>query len=288
VTPLASTPAVGIVHAPHAGAPLTAAEERRLVPQDQFTECTGCPEMTVVPAGSFLIGSPASEAGRAVDEGSQVGVTFARPFAVGKSAVTFEEWDACAADGGCSGYRPPDDGRPRGRYPVVNVSWDDAQNYIAWLSRKTGKPYRLLSEAEREYVARAGTTTPFWWGSSISSRQANYDGTLGYAGGERGEFRQRSLAVDSFPVNPFGLSEVHGNVSEWVADCWRGSYQDIAASGTASTTGDCGRRVLRGGSWYDPPQQLRSAARTALYPGFRSNKIGFRVARSLAEEPAGR
>jgi formylglycine-generating enzyme required for sulfatase activity len=288
VTPVAATPVVGMVHVPHAAAPLAAAEERRLVPQDQFTECTGCPEMTVVPAGSFLIGSPASEAGRAVDEGPQVGVTFARPFAVGKSAVTYEEWDACAADGGCSGYRPPDDGRPRGRYPVVNVSWDDAQNYVAWLSRKTGKPYRLLSEAEREYVARAGTTTPFWWGSSISSRQANYDGTLGYAGGERGEFRQRSVAVDSFPVNPFGLSEVHGNVSEWVADCWRGSYQDIPANGAASTTGDCGRRVLRGGSWYDPPQQLRSAARSALYPGFRSNKIGFRVARSLAEEPAGR
>jgi formylglycine-generating enzyme required for sulfatase activity len=289
VTPPASMAAVGVVHAPHAIAPLSAAEERRLMPQDQFTECAGCPEMTVVPAGSFLIGSPAGEAGRAVDEGPQVGVTFARPFAVGKSAVTFEEWDASAAGGGCSGYRPPDDGRPRGRYPVVNVSWDDAQNYVDWLSRKTGKPYRLLSEAEREYAARAGTTTPFWWGSSISSRQANYDGTIGYAGGERGEFRQRPLAVDSFPANPFGLSEVHGNVSEWVADCWRGSYQDMPGNGAATTTGDCGRRVLRGGSWYDPPQQLRAAARSAIYPGFRSNKIGFRVARSLAaEEPAGR
>jgi formylglycine-generating enzyme required for sulfatase activity/uncharacterized caspase-like protein len=288
VTPPASTPAVGIAHEPHHGAPLASAEERRLVPQDQFTECAGCPEMTVVPAGSFLIGSPASEAGRDVDEGPQVGVTFARPLAVAKSAVTFEEWDACIADGGCNGYRAPDDGRLRGRYPVVNVSWDDAQSYVTWLSRKTGKPYRLLSEAEREYVARAGTTTPFWWGSSISSRQANYDGTIGYAGGERGEFRQRSLAVDSFPANPFGLSGVHGNVSEWVSDCWRGSYQDMPANGAASMTGDCGRRVLRGGSWYDPPQQLRAAARSALYPGFRSNKIGFRVARSLAEEPAGR
>jgi formylglycine-generating enzyme required for sulfatase activity len=285
VTPPASTTAVGVVHEPHRAAPLAAAEERRLVPQDQFTECPGCPEMTVVPAGNFLIGSPAGEAGRGVDEGPQVGVTFALPFAVGKSAVTFEEWDACVADGGCGGYRPPDDGRPRSRYPVVNVSWDDAQGYVAWLSRRTGKPYRLLSEAEREYVARAGTSTPFWWGSSISSRQANYDGTIGYAGGERGEFRQRSLAVDSFPANPFGLSEVHGNVSEWVADCWRGSYQDVPANGAASTTGDCGRRVLRGGSWFDPPQQVRAAARGAVYPGFRSNKIGFRVARSLEEEP---
>jgi formylglycine-generating enzyme required for sulfatase activity len=287
-TPPASTPAVGVVHLPRVAAPLAAAEEGRLIPQDQFTECAGCPEMAVVPAGSFLIGSPASEAGRAVEEGPQVGVTLSRPFAVGKSAVTFEQWDACVADGGCNGYRAADDGRPRGRYPVVNVSWDDAQSYVAWLSRKTSKPYRLLSEAEREYVARAGTTTPFWWGSSISSRQANYDGTIGYAGGERGEFRQKPLAVDSFPANPFGLSDVHGNVSEWVADCWRGSYQGTPANGAASTTGDCGRRVLRGGSWYDPPQQLRSAARAAVYPGFRSNKIGFRVARSLADEPAPR
>jgi formylglycine-generating enzyme required for sulfatase activity len=164
---------------------------------------------------------------------------------------------------------------------VVNVSWDDAQSYVAWLSKKTGKPYRLLSEAEREYAARAGTTSSFWWGPSISPKQANYDGTIGYGGGERGEFRQRSLAVDAFSANPFGLSQVHGNVNEWVTDCWRGTYQDMPLDGAASTSGDCGRRVLRGRSWYDPPQQLRAAARAAVYPGFRSNKIGFRVARAL-------
>jgi formylglycine-generating enzyme required for sulfatase activity len=279
--PPASTPVAGPFQASRPAVPLTPADEGRLAPQNQFTECVGCPDMTVVPAGSFTIGSPAGEVGRTGDEGPQVRVTFARPFAVGRYAVTFEEWDACTADGGCNGYRPPDDGRPRGRYPVVNVSWDDAQSYVAWLSKRTGRRYRLLSEAEREYAARAGTTSSFWWGSSISPKQANYDGTISYVGGERGEFRQRSLAVDTFSANPFGLSQVHGNVNEWVADCWRGSYQDMPSDGAASTSGDCGRRVLRGGSWYDPPQQLRAAARTAVYPGFRSNKIGFRVARTL-------
>jgi len=176
--------------------------------------------------------------------------------------VTFEEWDACVAAGGCNGYRPSDDGRPRDRHPVVNVSWEDAQTYVAWLSKTTGKTYRLLSEAEREYATRAGTTTPFWWGASISTKQANYDGTASYGGGEKGEFRQRALPVDSFAPNAFGLYQTHGNVQEWVADCWRSSHQNASSDGAASNAGDCGRRVLRGGSWYDGPQLLRAAARS--------------------------
>jgi formylglycine-generating enzyme required for sulfatase activity len=144
-----------------ATAPLSAAEERALKPKDSFKECAQCPEMVVVPAGSFTMGSPDSEEGRIEEEGPQHRVTFGRSFGVGKFAVTFEEWDACVADGGCNGYKPSDAGWGRGRRPAINVSWDDAKAYVGWLSRKTGKTYRLLSEAEREYATRAGTTTPF-------------------------------------------------------------------------------------------------------------------------------
>jgi formylglycine-generating enzyme required for sulfatase activity/uncharacterized caspase-like protein len=279
--PPAAIPAVGIFPAPRMAAPLSASEERALKPHDSFTECAQCPEMIVVPPGSFTMGSPPGEAGRAANEGPENRVTFARAFAAAKYAVTFEEWDACVDGGGCNGYRPADEGRPRGHFPVVNVSWEDATAYAAWLSKSTGKPYRLLSEAEREYVTRAGTTTPFWFGPSISTKQANYDGSTAYGGGDKGEFRQRSVPVDSFAANSFGLHQVHGNVNEWVTDCWRSTYQETTPDGSASTAGDCGRRVLRGGSWYDGAQELRAAARIGFYPGYRSNKIGFRVARPL-------
>jgi formylglycine-generating enzyme required for sulfatase activity/uncharacterized caspase-like protein len=279
--PPATSPAVGVFSNARPATPLSPAEERSLKPQDSFTECAHCPEMVVIPAGNFLLGSPAGEEGRMANEGPQSTVTFVRPFAAGKYAVTFEEWDACVAAGGCNGYRPSDEGRPRGQHPVVNVSWEDAQTYVAWLSKSTGKAYRLLSEAEREYATRAGSTTPFWWGASISTKQANYDGTASYGGGEKGEFRQRAVPVDSFAPNAFGLYQVHGNVQEWMADCWRSSYQNASSDGAASNAGDCGRRVLRGGSWYDGPQLLRAAARSGFYPAYRSNKIGFRVARSL-------
>jgi formylglycine-generating enzyme required for sulfatase activity len=279
--PPAVSPAVGVFSTARPATPLSAAEEHALKPKDGFTECAHCPEMVVIPAGNFLMGSPTGEEGRMTNEGPQSAVKFARPFAAGKYAVSFEEWDACVDAGGCNGYRPSDEGRSRERNPVVNVSWEDAQAYVAWLSKATGKSYRLLSEAEREYATRAGTTTPFWWGASISTKQANYDGTVSYGGGEKGEYRQRTLPVDSFAANALGLHQVHGNVNEWMEDCWRTGYQQTASDGSASTTGDCGRRVLRGGSWYDGPQLLRSAARLGFYPAYRSNKIGFRVAREL-------
>src|SRR5258708_1281923 len=152
------------------------------------------------------MGAPKGERGGDKTERPQHRVTFARPFAVGRFAMTFEEWDACVADGGCNGYRPDDDGYGRGRQPVINVSWNDAKAYVAWLARKTGRVYRLLSESEREYVTRAGTTTPYWWGSSISTRQANYDGTK--TKGSKGEFRGRTLPVESFAPNPWGLYQV--------------------------------------------------------------------------------
>src|SRR5438552_2988942 len=168
---LAPTPAPA---ASTEAAPLSPMQEKALKPKDTFKECANCPEMVVVPAGSFTRGSPTSEPGHSADEGPQHTVTIARPFAVGRFAVTFDEWDACVAAGGCKGYKPADEGWGRGRRPVINVSWEDAKGYVAWLSQATGKTYRLLSETEREYVARAGTTPPFWLGATISTEQANY------------------------------------------------------------------------------------------------------------------
>jgi formylglycine-generating enzyme required for sulfatase activity len=164
---------------------------------------------------------------------------------------------------------------------VINVSWDDAKEYAAWLSRKTGKTYRLLSEAEREYVTRAGTTTPFWWGSSISTSQANYNGRYTYGGGAEGEYRQKTLPVDSFQPNPWGLYQVHGNVWDWVEDCWNASYQGAPSDGSAWTSGDCHRRVVRGGSWVNNPQGLRSAIRDRVTTDNRLSGLGFRVGRTL-------
>ena len=236
---------------------LTAEKEQRIAPGQEFQECKDCPRMVVVPAGEFTMGSPANEAERSEGE-TQVHVRIARSLAVGKFAVTFEEWDACVADGGCNGYRPGDQGWGRGKRPVINVSWDDAKAYVAWLSQKAGKSYRLLSEAEREYVARAGTTTPFWWGVSITPKQANFDGAREpYIG----EYRRRTVPVDSFEANPWGLYQVHGNVWEWTEDCLNDSNAGTPRDGSARTSGDCSRRARRGGSWFSYPRALRAANR---------------------------
>jgi formylglycine-generating enzyme required for sulfatase activity len=264
--------------------PLSTAEERALKPKDVFKECEKCPEMVVVQAGHFTMGSPSSEDGRSNDEGPQHAVTIANSFAVGRFAVTFDEWDQCLAEGGCNGYRPSDVGWGRGRHPVINVSFDDAKAYLTWLSRKTGKTYRLLSEAEREYVTRAGTTTPFWWGSSISTDQANYDGSsFSYGGGPKGENRHRTLPVDAFQSNPWGLYQVHGNVWDWVEDCWHENYRGAPSDGSAWVSGDCKEHVIRGGSWYGKAWYLRSAIRAHNAADYRNGNAdhGFRVARTL-------
>jgi len=259
-------------------APLTVAEECGLRSRDSFKECVVCPEMVVVPAGSFTMGSPTSEPARDAGEGPQHEVTIARHFAVGRFAVTFDQWDACAADSGCNGYKPSDEGWGRGRLPVINVSWDDAKAYVAWLSRKTGKTYRLLSEAEREYVTRAGTTTPFWWGSSISVSQANYDGNYIYGDGVKDIWRARTVPVDTFAPNPWGLYQVHGNVYDWTEDCWH-DYPGAPSDGSAWTSAGCSRHVIRGGSWFSAPDDLRAAFRNWEA---KRDKIGFRVARTLS------
>jgi formylglycine-generating enzyme required for sulfatase activity len=165
---------------------------------------------------------------------------------------------------------------------VVNVSWNDARAYVAWLSEITGKNYRLLTESEREYVARAGTTTPFWWGASISFLWANYNSSESYGGGPRGGNRKRPMPVDSLRPNPWGLYQVFGNVSEWVEDCWNEGYRGAPTDGSAWTGGDCNRRVYRGGSWTTGPSLLRAASRVPADPGIRHNFTGLRVARTLA------
>jgi formylglycine-generating enzyme required for sulfatase activity len=187
---------------------------------------------------------------------------------------------SCVADGGCSGYKPADRWG-RGRQPVVNVSWDDAKTYVAWLSRKTNKGYRLLSEAEREYAARAGTATPFSWGASISTSQANYDGNYTYGSGSKGEYRAKTVPVDAFQPNAWGLFQMHGNVYDWVEDCYHDSYAGAPTDGSAWVSGDCSRRVLRGGSWSSNPQDLRAACRGRDSAVDRYISEGFRLGRTL-------
>jgi formylglycine-generating enzyme required for sulfatase activity/uncharacterized caspase-like protein len=266
-------------------APLTAAQERGLKPQDAFRECDKCPEMVMVPAGRFDMGAPKEEENATFSEVPQHRVALAQALAAGRFAVTFDEWDACVAAGGCNGYRPDDKGWGRGRQAVINVAWSDAKAYVAWLSARTGKTYRLLSEAEREYVTRAGTTTPFWWGSSISTKQANYNGDYVYGrSGAKGEFRQRTLPVDSFRPNPWGFYQVHGNVFEWTEDCAH-TYSSAPSDGAAWTPAGCRSRVVRGGSWYSNPTDLRATYRQSRSSSTRSNDVGFRVGRTLLTSP---
>jgi len=261
--------------APPPPAPKTTApaDPRTLPPGSVFRDCGDCPEMVVIPSGEFFMGSPKDEPKRANDEGPVHRVKFADRFAAGRYEVTFAEWDACVAQGGCGGYRPGDEGWGRGRRPVINVSWDAAQTYVQWLSRKTGQRYRLLSEAEWEYAARAGTTTPFSTGDTITTDQANFDGN--------GVDRGKTIEVGSFRPNRFGLYDMHGNVWEWVEDCGNSSYGGSLRNGRAWLSIDCPSRVLRGGSWLDDPNYVRLAVRYRYDVGNRNNYNGFRLARTV-------
>ena len=260
---------------------LSAAAEEPRGALSTFKDCDICPEMVVIPAGSFMMGSPADEAMRAKNEGPQHQVNFAKPFAIGKFEVTFDEWDACVAADGCKDKKLGDRGWGRGRSPVILISWDKAKAYVEWLAGKTGQPYRLPSEAEWEYAARAGATTPFLAGQMITTDQSNFNGTYTYNGSSKGAYLKKTTPVGSFPANAFGLHDVHGNVAEWVEDCSNDSYQAAPIDGTAWTSGDCSNRIYRGGSWKSRPAFLRFAIRNRNWPNYQRDSFGIRVARVL-------
>jgi len=238
-----------------------------------FRDCADCPEMVVIPAGEFRMGS----ADGGSDETPVRTVRINYQLAVGKHEVTWAESEACVSDGGCGGHRPSDRGWGKGSRPVINVSWNDAQAYVQWLSRKTGERYRLLSEAEWEYVARSGTSARFSWGDGdpTCSRGASNGANFISCSSDRTE------PVGFSAANAFGLYDLHGNVWEWVEDCYENSYSGAPTDGSARDASDCSRRVLRGGSWSSGPNWLRSAVRYRLILRFRYSNVGFRVARTL-------
>jgi formylglycine-generating enzyme required for sulfatase activity len=239
-----------------------------------------CPEMITLPAGRFMMGAPKGEEGSDDNERPRREVTVP-VFALGRCAVTFAQWDA-ARQAGAKLPHPADRDWGRGDRPVINVSWHDAQAYCAWLNDRLGLRtggYRLPSEAEWEYACRAGTQSPFSFGATISTDQANYDGNYTYGRGRKGTYRNQTVPVGSLPANDWGLHEMHGNVLEWCEDGY-GTYP-------ANLTGACPlhkdnekRRVLRGGSWSYFPGVLRSARRLRDAPENRDDVVGFRVART--------
>lgn len=257
---------------------LTAAQEREKAsqPGSSFSECkSGCPTMIVLPSGKFIMGSPDGEKDRSVDEGPQREIAIAKPFAVGRTEVTFAEYDACVASAACE--EPHDSGFGRGDRPVINVSWSDAKTYAAWLSRMTGKPYRLLTEAEWEYAARAGGAGRWSFGDEDAAL-GEHAWILANAGG-------KTQPVGKKKPNAFGLYDVHGGVYEWVEDCY-GPYQLSATDGAiAVEQPGCASRVIRGGAWHREPRLVRVADRDAVPAGGRRNVLGIRLARTLSPAP---
>ena len=303
---------------PRAVRPLAAAEECALIAKDSFRECTECPEMVVVPAGSFTMGSAEDEPGRGAEETPQHVVTFEQAFAIGKFEVTVDQFAAFVretrhdAGSACDvieagkridlkpgrSWRNP--GFPQGgNDPAVCLSWNDAKAYVAWLERATGRPYRLLSEAEWEYAARARTTPgagPRYsfgndpiamCGHGNAADEAAKRAVFGAAAPTRSFFAcpdgyAYTAPVGSFAPNGFALYDMHGNVWEWVEDCYAQNYAGAPSNGTAyNSGGDCRYRVLRGGSFLDDPATLRIAYRFASEPRDRTSDYGLRVARSL-------
>ena len=277
---------------------------------EKFRDCPECPEMAVLPAGSYRMGSPLYEQGRQDDEGPVHDVTFGAPFALGVYEVTVAEFGRFVDETGYSagsscwtfeggkvedrtgrGWRNPGFGQSGG-HPAACVNWNDAQAYAAWLSRRTGEAYRLPSESEWEYAARAGTATSRYWGEGES-------GQCGHANGADASAKERysvsavascrdghahTAPAGSFTANGWGLHDMLGNVWVWTADCWNRSYAGSPTDGSAWEYGDCAKRVLRGGSWVDKPSDLRAANRDRYATGFRISGVGFRVARTLAPQ----
>jgi formylglycine-generating enzyme required for sulfatase activity len=262
---------------------LSMAQEQALKPGDVFKECAqDCPDMIVLPSGSFVMGAAENErqANGYAAQIPQHTVTIAKVFAVSKYELTFADWDACVVGGGCNGYKPTDEWG-RGRQPVIYVNWDDAKQYVAWLATVTGRPYRLLSEAEYEYATRAGTTTAYPWGDDIKLSgvaMADCDGC-----GSKWDATQPA-PVGSFPPNKFGLYDMVGNVWAWTEDCEHAGYKGAPTDGSpwlAGNGGACRNRIGRGGSWSNTPTPLRSAYRDGNTADARLDNLGVRVARTL-------
>jgi formylglycine-generating enzyme required for sulfatase activity len=238
-------------------------------------------QMVRVQPGRGHLGSPNSEFRRARYENGARETEIDHAFEVGKFEVTFAQWDACVADGGCAGHRPKDGGWGRGNRPVINISFDDAQRYLQWLNKETGRKYRLLSEAEWEYVARGGLSAPFGHGHDITARVANFDGKAPYGTEETGAYYRKTQPVGQYPANAFGLHDMHGNVYEWVEDCWNVDHTAASGRADARRDGDCDYRVMKGGSWVTHGYQMRAAARVRYVTDYRYDDYGFRLARTL-------
>ncbi len=244
--------------------------------RDQLRDGSDGPAMIAIPAGGFWMGSPENQVGRSDDE-CRHRVLIAQPFAIGQYTVIFDEYDRfCTA---IARQKPEDRSWGRGNRPVINVNWYDAVEYAEWLSARTGQAYRLPTEAEWEYAARAGTETAFWWGDSITTDQANYDGNCAYRSGRKEMYREKTVSVDQFQPNPWGLYQVHGNVWEWTASCYDRNYDGTEMRFAGKNKS--GTRVLRGGSWGYGPTAVRSATRYRAPPALGNNDRGFRIARSL-------
>jgi formylglycine-generating enzyme required for sulfatase activity len=256
-----------------------------------FVDCPECPEMVVLPAGEFVQGSDKVESGH-LDEKPQHTVKIVRSFAVSKYETTFAQWDVCVADGKCP--KADDAGFGRGKVPAVNISWSEAKAYAAWLSAKTGKSYRLLSESEFEYAARGGTQTAWFWGGNASKNQTCEFANLHDESGKKAHPNYvwshvlcddgfaENADVGKYKPNAFGLHDMLGNVREWVDDCHQHGYAGAPDDGSVRKyDGQCEKRVVRGGAWLDGPSTARAAYRYSEVEGMRNYQTGFRLARDL-------
>jgi formylglycine-generating enzyme required for sulfatase activity len=239
--------------------------------QDRFYDCANCPYMRVVPGGTALIGSPGAEPGRGRDEPLQRTVAIDRPFAMGVYEVTVSEWAACVQDKACRPIADWSKENPNPLIPATGISFEDAQAFVAWLSVQSGKSYRLPSEAEWEYAARAGSADAFAWGATISPSDANYDQTASYRSSPTAPYRGYPEAVNAYPPNSFGLYQMSGNAWEWTQGC---------------ADQQCRSRIARGGSFESTPGELRLANRFAIASGRKRDDLGIRVARDLAADEA--
>ena len=267
---LVAYPVLAQAPAPAPAAPAAPAAQDQRKPGTVFRDCPQCPEMVALPPGIFIMGSPKGEK----HERPTRPVRVTKPFAIGKYEVTFDEWAACVREIGC-GAIPGDHGWGQGRRPVINIDFEVAKQYIRWLEKKTKQVYRLPSESEWEYAARAGTTTEFPWGDALEPNRANCRECGSEWSGEK------TAPVGSFPPNPWGLHDFNGNVWEWTEDCWNPDHEGAARDTRPRLSGDCHFRVMRGGSWYYFGRLSRSSYRFKNATEVKSYNIGFRVVREI-------